>query len=130
MICFRLRGTVSNRDAIGTRITLHCGALTQARSLQAGSGFLAQHTKELFFGLGKGNEAVHAEGALAERKSAAATQLAAQQPRSADGGRSQPNDVSPHRNLKRLHKTGTRRSSRELDTKHPSNVAARPVAGS
>ncbi len=61
VICFRLRGTVSNRDAIGTRITLHCGALTQTRSLQAGSGFLAQHTKELFFGLGKGNEAVHAE---------------------------------------------------------------------
>lgn len=60
-ICFRLRGTVSNRDAIGTRITLHCGALTQTRSLQAGSGFLSQHTKELFFGLGTGTEAVHAQ---------------------------------------------------------------------
>jgi tetratricopeptide (TPR) repeat protein len=59
-IAFRLRGTASNRDAIGTLIQLQCGALTQTRSLQAGSGFLAQHTKEQFFGLGNGSEAVHA----------------------------------------------------------------------
>ncbi|RXH54219.1 FG-GAP-like repeat-containing protein [Granulicella sibirica] len=59
-IAFRLRGTHSNRDAIGTVITLHCGDLVQTRSLQAGSGFLSQHTKELFFGLGNGTEPIHA----------------------------------------------------------------------
>ena len=59
-IAFRLRGTVSNRDAIGTVITLHCGDLIQTRSLQAGSGFLSQHTKELFFGLGSGVEPINA----------------------------------------------------------------------
>ncbi len=52
-ISFRLRGTKSNRDAIGAAITVEAGALRQTRYLQAGSGFLAQHSKELFFGVGK-----------------------------------------------------------------------------
>ena len=51
-ISFRLRGTKSNRDAIGTAVTVETGTLRQRKFLQAGSGFLAQHTKELFFGLG------------------------------------------------------------------------------
>ena len=52
-VCFRLRGTKSNRDAIGASITLQAGALRQTKYLRAGSGFLSQHTKEVFFGLGK-----------------------------------------------------------------------------
>ena len=52
-ITFRLRGKKSNRDAIGTAITLEVGSLRQTKYLQAGSGFLAQHSKEIFFGLGK-----------------------------------------------------------------------------
>ena len=52
-IAFRLRGTQSNRDGIGARVTVEVGGLRQTKSLQAGSGFLSQHTKELFFGLGK-----------------------------------------------------------------------------
>jgi tetratricopeptide (TPR) repeat protein/peroxiredoxin len=51
-IAFRLRGHKSNRDAIGTAITVEAGALRQTKYLQAGSGFLAQHSKELFFGVG------------------------------------------------------------------------------
>ena len=51
-ICFRLRGVKSNRDAIGASITLQTDAGRQTRTLQAGSGFLSQHCKELFFGLG------------------------------------------------------------------------------
>jgi tetratricopeptide (TPR) repeat protein len=51
-ISFCLRGTKSNRDAIGTAVTVEAGGLRQTKFLQAGSGFLAQHTKELFFGLG------------------------------------------------------------------------------
>ena len=47
-IAFRLRGTNSNRDAIGASITIG----KQTKFLQAGSGFLSQHTKELVFGLG------------------------------------------------------------------------------
>ncbi len=51
-ICFRLRGRNSNRDAIGASVTVEAGELRQTKYLQAGTGFLAQHTKELFFGVG------------------------------------------------------------------------------
>jgi tetratricopeptide (TPR) repeat protein len=51
-IAFCLRGTKSNRDAIGATIRIEAGPLRQSRHLQAGSGFLAQHSKEVFFGLG------------------------------------------------------------------------------
>ena len=47
-IAFGLRGVKSNRDAIGAAITIG----RQTRRLQAGSGFLSQHSKEVFFGLG------------------------------------------------------------------------------
>jgi tetratricopeptide (TPR) repeat protein len=49
---FRLQGTKSNRDAIGAAVTLEAGGLRQTKLLQAGSGFLSQHGKELFFGIG------------------------------------------------------------------------------
>jgi tetratricopeptide (TPR) repeat protein len=50
-VSFRLHGTKSNRDAIGSTIALEAGPLRQTKSLQAGSGFLAQHSKEIFFGI-------------------------------------------------------------------------------
>jgi tetratricopeptide (TPR) repeat protein len=59
-IAFRLRGHKSNRDAIGTVVTVETGSLRLTKYLQAGSGFLSQHTKELFFGLGKYQGAVSA----------------------------------------------------------------------
>jgi tetratricopeptide (TPR) repeat protein len=52
-ISFRLRGTKSNRDAIGTAITIETGSGRQTRMLQAGAGFLSQHSKDVFFGLGE-----------------------------------------------------------------------------
>jgi len=51
-VSFRLRGTKSNRDAIGTAVTVEAGQRRQTKYLQAGSGFLSQHGKELFFGAG------------------------------------------------------------------------------
>src|SRR5262249_9032462 len=51
-ISFRLRGTKSNRDAIGVVVTIETEAGKQTKMLRAGSGFLSQHSKELFFGLG------------------------------------------------------------------------------
>jgi tetratricopeptide (TPR) repeat protein len=59
-IAFRLRGTKSNRDAIGTAVTVAAEEHKQTKYLQAGSGFLSQHTKELFFGLGKTEGSVRA----------------------------------------------------------------------
>jgi Flp pilus assembly protein TadD/peroxiredoxin len=51
-VSFRLRGHKSNRDAIGAAITVDTGSARQTKYLQAGSGFLAQHSKELSFGVG------------------------------------------------------------------------------
>ena len=52
-IAFRLKGTKSNRDAIGASVTIESGGERQTRMLQAGSGFLSQHSKDIFFGLGE-----------------------------------------------------------------------------
>ncbi|MBV9761228.1 MAG: VCBS repeat-containing protein [Acidobacteriaceae bacterium] len=54
-IAFRLVGTRSNRDAIGATVILDTSSGRQTRVLQAGSGFLSQHSKEIFFGLGDAN---------------------------------------------------------------------------
>jgi len=51
-IALRLIGKKSNRDAIGAEVALETEVGRQKRFVQAGSGFLAQHSKELFFGLG------------------------------------------------------------------------------
>jgi len=64
-ITFRLRGKKSNRDAIGAAATVEVTPngqtpLHQTKYLQAGSGFLSQHTKELFFGIGKVEAAIRA----------------------------------------------------------------------
>jgi tetratricopeptide (TPR) repeat protein len=59
-ISFRLRGTKSNRDAIGAVVTITADGSRQTKTLQAGSGFLSQHTKELFFGLGNAKRPIQA----------------------------------------------------------------------
>ena len=59
-ISFRLRGVKSNRDAIGAAITLTTEVGRQTRVVQAGSGFLSQHSKDVFFGLGSAKGAVTA----------------------------------------------------------------------
>jgi Flp pilus assembly protein TadD len=51
-IAFQLRGIKSNPDAIGAAVVVETESGRQTRMLQAGSGFLSQHSKELFFGLG------------------------------------------------------------------------------
>ena len=59
-ISFWLKGTRSNRDAIGATVTITTDSSTQVRTLQAGSGFLSQHSKEVFFGLGNAKGSIHA----------------------------------------------------------------------
>jgi tetratricopeptide (TPR) repeat protein len=59
-ISFRLTGKESNPDAIGAAVTVETESGRQTRLLQAGSGFLAQHSKELFFGLGAAKGTVRA----------------------------------------------------------------------
>lgn len=51
-IAVELRGTSSNRDAVGARVEVAHEGGRSVQWLQAGSGYLAQHTKLLHFGLG------------------------------------------------------------------------------
>ena len=48
-----LAGTNCNRDAIGTRVTVVCGELSQIRELDGGNGDHSQCPYRLHFGLGK-----------------------------------------------------------------------------
>ena len=52
-LAIRLRGVQSNRDGIGARVEVD----GQVKFLQAGSGYLSQHTKQLHFGLGNADVA-------------------------------------------------------------------------
>ena len=47
----KLIGTHCNRDAIGTRVTVVSGELTQMREVKSGSGYLSQNDLRLHFGL-------------------------------------------------------------------------------
>lgn len=49
---FRLRGTQSNRDAIGALVTLRVGGRTQVRQVESAGGYLSQSSRALRFGLG------------------------------------------------------------------------------
>jgi len=51
-ILFRLVGTKSNRAAIGARVTIHAGGMTQFDEVRGGGSYLSQNDLRLHFGLG------------------------------------------------------------------------------
>jgi Tfp pilus assembly protein PilF/peroxiredoxin len=59
-LALRLTGTRSNRDAIGARVTIETDTMRRTKVVQANSGFISQHSKELLFGLGKSERVVKA----------------------------------------------------------------------
>ena len=52
-LTLKLIGTRSNRDAIGARVKVTAGNLTQIRDVRSGSSYLSQNDIRLHFGLGK-----------------------------------------------------------------------------
>jgi hypothetical protein len=58
---FRLRGTRSNRDAIGAVVRLHVGGRVLTRQVHAAGGYLAQSSLTLHFGLGSAERVDRAE---------------------------------------------------------------------
>ncbi|MGN6547346.1 MAG: FG-GAP-like repeat-containing protein [Aureliella sp.] len=52
-----LVGTRSNRDAIGTRVEVHCSGRRLAGQLTAGDGYQASNERHLVFGLGRAEQA-------------------------------------------------------------------------
>jgi tetratricopeptide (TPR) repeat protein len=61
-VSFRLFGSQSNRDAIGASVELYLDQLAQplVKTVQAGSGFLSQSSKQLVFGVDNGRKIQHA----------------------------------------------------------------------
>jgi len=57
-LAVRLAGRLGNRDAVGARVTVETDQLRRTKTVQAGSGFLSQHSKELLFGLGASRRVV------------------------------------------------------------------------
>ena len=51
-LAVKLIGTHCNRGAIGARVTVVAGGLTQMREVKSGSGYLSQNDLRLHFGLG------------------------------------------------------------------------------
>ena len=49
---FDLRGTRSNKDAVGAKITIETGAGSRSKFVKIGSGFLSQSSRRVWFGLG------------------------------------------------------------------------------
>jgi tetratricopeptide (TPR) repeat protein len=51
VLAVQLRGTRSNRDAIGAAVEVNSGEFRNWQFVRAGSGYISQHTKTLHFGL-------------------------------------------------------------------------------
>jgi hypothetical protein len=51
-VLFHLVGTKSNRGAIGARVTVHAGSVTQLDEVRGGGSYLSQNDLRLHFGLG------------------------------------------------------------------------------
>ncbi len=51
-VAFRLRGTRSNRDAIGAVVRLYRKGEVQTRQVQGAGGYLAESSRTVHFGLG------------------------------------------------------------------------------
>ncbi|HKW98837.1 MAG TPA: CRTAC1 family protein [Bryobacteraceae bacterium] len=56
-----LSGTKSNRDAIGARIKLTAGGLTQIREVNGGNGYAGQSMRRVHFGLGDADKVTSVE---------------------------------------------------------------------
>ena len=60
-VSFNLVGTRSNRDAMGARVTLRAGGITQTREVEGGGSFMSQSDPRAHFGLGSVNRAESVE---------------------------------------------------------------------
>jgi len=55
-VLFKLEGTRSNRAAIGARVTIHAGGMTQFDEVHGGGSYLSQNDLRLHFGLGSADK--------------------------------------------------------------------------
>jgi tetratricopeptide (TPR) repeat protein len=55
-IAFELIGHKSNRDAVGARVSFALNGALRTKEIRSGSGFLSQHMRRLYFGVGTERE--------------------------------------------------------------------------
>jgi hypothetical protein len=55
-VSFELQGTKSNRLAIGARVKIVAGGMTQTDEIHSGGSYLSQHDLRVHFGLGSANK--------------------------------------------------------------------------
>ena len=55
-VALELVGRKSNRDAVGARVTFSLDGKIRTKQVRSGSGFLSQHTRRLYFGVGAARE--------------------------------------------------------------------------
>jgi hypothetical protein len=60
-VSFELAGTKSNRLAIGARLKITAGGMTQTEQIHSGGSYLSQHDLRVHFGLGTANKIDSAE---------------------------------------------------------------------
>jgi hypothetical protein len=78
-LAVRLKGTRSNRDAIGAIITATAGSLVQTFLVQSGSSHMSQNDKTVHIGLGSNSRLAHLEVRWPSGKNDQFTNLAADQ---------------------------------------------------
>jgi hypothetical protein len=60
-VLLKLTGTASNRSAIGARVRLTAGGMTQSAEVRSGGSYLSQSDLRLHFGLGAATRIDHIE---------------------------------------------------------------------
>jgi hypothetical protein len=60
-VSFNLAGTKSNRMAIGARVKIVAGGMTQTDEVHSGGSYLSQNDTRLHFGLGSAKKIDHVE---------------------------------------------------------------------
>ena len=60
-LSIKLNGTTGSTDAIGARVTVHAGGVSQTKEVRSGTGYLSQNELKLLFGLGDGSAAASVE---------------------------------------------------------------------
>ena len=55
-ITIRLKGTHSNRDAIGARVEIQAGGKTQVGEVRSGGSYLSHNDMRIHFGLGSASQ--------------------------------------------------------------------------
>ena len=125
-LAVRLRGTKSNRDAVGARVTVETDKMRRVRVVQAGSGFISQHSKELLFGLGDSAKVAKLEVRWPSGEAQVLTDVAIGQRRLSRGGRRAALRALPSAAIRAVVRRRRRRRGATACRARPGSTSATP----